>query len=283
MGFPIAQNLLKAGHTLTVYNRTASKAEPLCAQGASVAPTPAEACHGDVVFTMLADDRALLEVLDNGKLLQSFGPKTVHVSLSTISVALAQQLEKMHRDAGKGFVSAPVFGRPDAAAAAKLAIIVAGDAELAKLCEPLFSAIGQRTFHFGYTPHHANIVKICGNFLISSMLESLGEAMALSRKCGVDPLQFLDAMTSSIFPAPIYQNYGRMVAQNQRGEPAPAGFALPLGLKDVRLTLAVADDLNVPMPVACVVHDHMLTAMAQGMEKLDWSAFTAVIAKNAGL
>ena len=283
MGFPMAQNLLKAGHTLTVYNRTASKGEPLRAQGARMAANPAEACSGDVVFTMVADDRALSEIWDGGKLLEGFGERTLHISSSTISIALAQTLEKAHRSAGKGFVSAPVFGRPDAAAAAKLFVIAAGDANAVRQCEPLFAVIGQKVFPMGETPHHANVVKICGNFLIASMMESLGEAMALSRKAGVSPEQFLDVMFGSLFPAPIYQIYGRQVIKSQQGEPAAAGFALPLGLKDIRLALAAADDLRVPMPLADLIRDHMLAAMAQGMESRDWSSFTAVIAKNAGL
>ena len=280
MGFAIAQNLLKAGHTLTVYNRTASKAESLRQQGARVAQNPGEACGGDVVFTMLADDAALSAIFDDGKLLDRFGAGTIHVSMSTISLALAEKLTAMHREAGKAFVSAPVFGRPDAAAAAKLFIVAAGSTDLLEQCQPLFSIVGQKTFPIGEKPPQANVVKLCGNFMIGSVIESLGEAMALSRKAGIDPQQFLDVMTGSLFSAPVYKNYGAMIA---KGQYEPAGFKLALGLKDIRLALAASDELRVPLPLGGLIRDHLISALAQGMENYDWAGFAAVITKNAGL
>lgn len=280
MGLPIARNLLNAGHAVTVYNRTRERAEKLRTDGATIAAEAAQACGGDVLITMLADDRAVNEVLFCGELIPKLAPNTVHISMSTLSVAIVQELADAHAKAGKHFISAPVFGRPEAAEAAKLAVVAAGPAEDIAKCQPLFDAIGQRTFVVGKEAPKANVVKLAGNFLIISVIESLGEAYALLRKSGVDPALFLEIMTSTLFSAPVYKTYGNIIAKEQF---EPAGFKLPLGLKDVSLVLAAAGAVSTPMPVASLARDHILTAIARNGEDLDWSSFARVSAENAGL
>ncbi|PYT08814.1 MAG: 6-phosphogluconate dehydrogenase, partial [Acidobacteria bacterium] len=234
MGKAMARNLIKAGHAVTVYNRTRSRAEELQREGAIVADTPAEACTGEVVITMLSDDRAVEEVAfgtkDSAGVVSALDASGIHVSMSTISVALSDRLDEAHQSKGSGYVAAPVFGRPAAAEAQQLAIVAAGPPETVERCRPLFDAMGQRTFVVGEKPSSANLVKLIGNFMIASMLETLGEAFALGRKGGLDPGLLLDVLTGTLFPAPIYKNYGGMIA---RQEFEPAGFKLPLGLKDV--------------------------------------------------
>ncbi len=280
MGLPMARNLLKAGHAVTVYNRTRERADSLRVEGAAVASQAADACKGDVLITMLADDKAVSAVVFDSQLVEKLPPSAVHISMSTISVALAQELTKAHSEAGRHFVSAPVFGRPEAAETAKLAIVAAGPAELIAQCQPLFDAMGQRTFVVGEEPYHSNVVKLAGNFLILSVIESLGEAYALLRKSGVKPETFLEIMTSTLFAAPVYKTYGNLIAKEQF---LPAGFKLSLGLKDVSLVLAAAVAARAPMPVASLVRDHVLAAIARNGEDLDWSSFARVLAENAGL
>jgi 3-hydroxyisobutyrate dehydrogenase-like beta-hydroxyacid dehydrogenase len=289
MGLGMARGLIKAGHEVTVYNRTASKTEALVAEGARFAPTVADACRGESVITMLADDHALESVVfqapeeDSGNggvgILASLPKGAIHISSSTISVALAQKLAAKHAESGQRFVSAPVFGRPEAAAAAKLFVAVAGAPDAVDECMPLFEAIGQRTFRFGENPSDANIVKISGNFLISSVIEALGEALALVGKAGLDQHQYLDFLTSTLFTAPVYKIYGGIIADKKF---EPAGFAAPLGFKDNRLVLAAAETLRVPLPLSSLIYNRFLTLLAQGGDKLDWSAISQISAQDAG-
>ena len=281
MGSAMAANLLKAGHDVTVYNRSRDKAEALVGEGAKIAATVAEACGGEAVFTMLANDDALSAVVHgDGGLLASLSKGAIHISSSTISVALSERLTKEHAAVGQRFVAAPVFGRPEAAAAAKLFVAAAGEPSAVEAVTPLFEAIGQRTFVLGEEPKSANLVKLSGNFLIASVIESLGEAMALVEKGGVDRHQYLDFLTSTLFSAPVYKTYGGLIADRKF---KPAGFAAPLGQKDVRLALAAGEALNVPLPLASLLRDRFLTLLAHGGEDLDWSAVGALAAKDAGL
>jgi len=281
MGRGMAENLLKAGHTLVVHNRTRSRAESLASRGARVAATPAEASRVEVVITMLADDAAVeAVVLGTGGVLASLPAGAVHISMSTISVALSSRLAEAHARAGSAYVAAPVFGRPEAAAAAKLFVVAAGPAAALAKCQPLFDAIGQRTYVLGDRAAAASAVKLAGNFLIAAMLESLGEAFALVRKHGIPPEQFLDLITTSVFNVPVYKIYGSLIVGDTY---QPAGFQLPLGLKDVRLALAAAESVNVPLPLASLVRDHMITALARGYGDSDWSVIAKLAAENAGL
>jgi 3-hydroxyisobutyrate dehydrogenase-like beta-hydroxyacid dehydrogenase len=281
MGQPMARNLLKAGHTLTVYNRTPSRAYELAGAGAQVAGTLAEACAPGLVLTMLADDRAVEEcVFAGGGIREALPARGVHVSLSTISTALSGRLSAAHQERGQSFVAAPVFGRPDAAAAARLVVVAAGPAEALDLCRPLLEAVGRKLFVIGTQPPMANTFKLAGNFLIFSALEALAEAFALLRKAHIDPAEFLDIMNGSFFQSPVIENYGKIILE-QKFE--PVGFELRLGLKDVRLLLAAADEAGAPMPIASLVHDNLLSGVARGLGHLDWSALARIVAEKAGL
>jgi 3-hydroxyisobutyrate dehydrogenase-like beta-hydroxyacid dehydrogenase len=281
MGQAMAANLMKAGNRVTVYNRSPGKAEALVRRGATAAGSVAEASDAEVVFTMLSDDRAVEAVAfgENG-IVASLASGATHVSSSTISVALSERLAAAHTDAGQRYAAAPVFGRPDAASAAKLFVIAAGIPQVLEPLYPLFDAIGQRTFVVSDQPHTANLVKLSGNFLIASAIETVSEAVALVAKAGVDRQQYVDIVTSTLFAAPAYQVYGGLIA---RHEFEPAGMAATLGLKDVRLVLAAAEQLQVPLPVASVLRDRLLTLVATGGGNLDWSALAALADRDAGI
>jgi 3-hydroxyisobutyrate dehydrogenase-like beta-hydroxyacid dehydrogenase len=280
MGSGMASNLVKAGHEVTVYNRTPAKAAPLVALGATAVGAPADACRGEAVITMLADDPAVEGVAfgDSG-IVATLAPAAIHISCSTISVELSRRLAQWHAHASQRYVAAPVFGRPEAAAAANLFVVTCGAADAVAESEPVFDAIAQRTFVMSPVPEAANLVKLSGNFLIASVIESLGEAMALVGKGGVDLKAYLDLLTSTLFTAPVYQTYGAMIAE-RRFE--PAGFAAPLGQKDIRLALSAAEELRVPMPLAGLLRDRFLTLLAHGGDALDWSAVGQLAALDAG-
>jgi 3-hydroxyisobutyrate dehydrogenase-like beta-hydroxyacid dehydrogenase len=281
MGTPMVRNLLKAGHRVTVHNRTRGKAETLAREGAKVADRVADACRNDVLITMLADDAAVEGVVfGDGGALSALPRNAIHISMSTISVALSDRLAEAHGKAGQGYVAAPVFGRPEAAAAAKLFIVAAGADPMLARCQSLFDALGQETFVISAKPSEANLVKLSGNFLIASMLESLGEAFALVRKAGIDPHRYLNILTNSLFSAPVYRTYGAIIADDKN---PTDGFKMSLGLKDIRLALAAADVRAVPMPVASLVRDHFIEGVAQGQGDADWSGLARLAARRAGL
>jgi 3-hydroxyisobutyrate dehydrogenase-like beta-hydroxyacid dehydrogenase len=281
MGAGMAANLLKAGHQVTVYNRTPAKAQALLALGAKLASKIADACRGDAVFTMLANDDAVEGIaLGEGGILAGLAAGAAHVSSSTISVALSERLTEAHGKRGQRFVAAPVFGRPEVAAAGQLFVVAAGEPAAVEAATPLLDAIGQKTFVVSPTPKVANLVKLSGNFLIASVIESLGEAMALVGKGGVDRRQYVEILTSTLFAAPVYKTYGGLIAG---GRFEPAGFAAPLGLKDIRLALAAAEDLRVPMPIASLLRDRFLRLLAQGGDRLDWSAIGGLAAQDAAV
>jgi 3-hydroxyisobutyrate dehydrogenase-like beta-hydroxyacid dehydrogenase len=281
MGSGMAANLLRAGHELTVFNRSPEKRRPLIDLGARTAETVAEACTGEVVITMVADDSALRRVaLAEDGIVDKLRQGATHISMSTVSVELIRDLTQAHQQAGQQFVAAPVFGRPEVAAAGKLFIVVAGAPAAVTICQPLFDAMGQRTFPFGTEPAAASLVKLSGNFMIAATIETLGEALSLVSKGGIEPGSFVELLTATLFPAPAYRTYGALIAASQF---QPAGFAAPLGHKDVRLLLAVAESLRVPMPIGSLLNDRFLRLLAQGGESLDWSAISQLAAADAGL
>jgi 3-hydroxyisobutyrate dehydrogenase-like beta-hydroxyacid dehydrogenase len=282
MGSHMARNLLRANHDVTVWNRTASKAEGLRPDNAKAARSVADATRdAEVAVTMLADDKAVEgTVLGPDGIAAHLAPDGTHVSMSTISVDLSKRLAAEHAKRGQHYVSAPVFGRPEAAAAAKLFVVAAGDPAALERAKLVFEAIGQRTFVIGSKPEMANVVKLSGNFLISSVIESLGEAIALARKYEIDPHEYVEFLTNTLFAAPVYKTYGGIIADERY---QPAGFKMRLGLKDVRLMLAAAEAVDAPMPIASLIRDNVLAALGRGMEDLDWSATAKLAADNAGL
>lgn len=281
MGSAIAGNLLKAGHDVTVFNRTPGKSTELEKAGAKAAPSIAQAAHNcEAAFTMLADDAALLEVtLGADGLATSLPQGAAHISMSTIGVATAKQVAQEHAARKQEMVSAPVFGRPDAAEAKRLLVVAAGPAAAVERARPLLDAVGRQTYVAGKEAWQANLVKLNGNFMIASVLETFGEAFATIRKAGVDHHLFHEIMTE-LFGSPVYKSYGAAIA-NEKFE--PAGFALKLGLKDIRLGLEAASELNSPMPFASVLRDHFLSALANGQEQWDWSSVGMVAARASGL
>jgi 3-hydroxyisobutyrate dehydrogenase-like beta-hydroxyacid dehydrogenase len=281
MGSAMAARLLEAGFDVTVYNRSPGKAEALAARGATVAATVAQACAGDVVITMLANDDALDAVVTGeGGVLAALRDGATHVSSSTISAALSKRLTAAHGAAGQQFMTATVLGRPEAAAAGKLFVLAAGPAEVVDPLMPILDALGQRTFRVSEVAEVGNVVKLSANFLLANVIESLGEAVALVSKAGVDRRDYIDIITSTLFSAPAYETYGGLIA---REEFEPAGFAARLGIKDIRLVLAAAEELQVPLPIASLLRDRFLTLLATGGGDLDWSAISTLSQRDAGL
>jgi len=279
MGTAIALNLLRAGHNVTVWNRSAAAAEPLAAAGATVAGSAAQAAGQEILFSMLADDNAVRGVILEGGVLDALSPGAIHVNMATISVALARDLAGRHAKRGAHYVAAPVLGRPDAAAAAKLNILAGGAPEPIGRIQPLFDAIGQKTFRFGEKPEQANAVKLGANFMIAAAIEAMGEAATLVEGFDVSGAAFLEMISCTIFACRVYTGYGEQVAKKQY---EPAGFKLRLGLKDVRLALEAADEAATPMPFASVLKDNFLDAVAHGAGNHDWAGLAAVAARRAG-
>ena len=278
MGSRVCENLIKAGNQVRVWNRSRGAVDALAHLGATPVSTAREAFSGDAVFSMLADDAAVRAVID--PLLDNAPKGLVHVNLATISVALARDLAARHRARGLEYVAAPVFGRPELAAAGKLTIVVAGEPSAIARLEPLFAVIGQRTWPLGVQPERANVVKLAGNFMLGAAVEAMAEATAMAWRNGIAPSDLLDVLTNGVFTAPAYQMYGMAIAK-QRYD--PAGFKLSLTLKDLRLALAAAEEAGVPMPLADVVHGSLLEAVANGDGERDLAVLAVVAMRRAGL
>lgn len=276
MGSGMAANLLKAGHELTVWNRSPEKTKDLVAAGATRADTPAEAAQGEVVMSMLAQDAAVEAVVFGADGI--LDAPALHVSHSTISVALAERLAQAQGGKG-GFVSAPVFGRPDAAAAAKLFVLAAGEPARIERCRPLLDAIGQRVFEIGTEPSAANRVKLSGNFMIMTVIEAMAEAMSFAEAGGIGRGTLLEVLTNTLFDAPVYRNYGRMLVEQKF---RPAGFAAPLGLKDMNLVDAAAGASQVPMPFLGVIRDRLRATIAHEGPEIDWAGIGLAVRRAAG-
>jgi 3-hydroxyisobutyrate dehydrogenase-like beta-hydroxyacid dehydrogenase len=279
MGRAMAANLLKAGHKVRVWNRSAGPADEMAKLGAVRVATAAEAFCGDAVITMLANDDAVRATLIDGGLLAG-ARGTVHVNAATISAALSKELTALHETAGVAYVAAPVFGRPEAAQAAKLNIVAAGAPDALARVQPLLDAMGQKTWPLGGDPVRANVVKIAGNFMIAAAIETTGEATALCRAYGVETADFLDILTNTIFASPVFKGYGAIISEKRY---EPAGFPLPLGFKDVGLALKASEEAHVPMPFAGVLRDSFLDALAQGNPDKDWASVAEVAHRRAGL
>jgi 3-hydroxyisobutyrate dehydrogenase-like beta-hydroxyacid dehydrogenase len=282
MGEPIAANLLKAGFALKVYNRTAGKAGALVSKGATLVSSHAEvAAAGGIVFTMLTDDRAVEQVCaGDASFVARLGSGGVHVSLSTIAPATARRLAEDHAKYQVSYVGSPVFGRPEAAAAARLWVCTSGASEAKKRVQPLLSAIGQGIFDFGEDAGAANVVKLCGNFLIAAAIEALSESLTLAEKNGVNKKDVAEMLGKTLFACPVYQGYGKQIAE-QRFE--PAGFRLALGLKDINLALETGAASAVPLPLGSLLRDRWLTAVAKKRENMDWTAVALGVEEDAGI
>jgi 3-hydroxyisobutyrate dehydrogenase-like beta-hydroxyacid dehydrogenase len=269
MGRPMVERLKGAGHSLKVYNRTRSSPDILS--------TPQKVLDAEVVITMLADDAAVRAVwLDTG-LAARLPAGAIHLNMATVSMGIARQLTAIHKGA---YVAAPVFGRPHVAAQGQLDVIAAGPAAAIKRCDPLFRTLAKQVFVVGEEPAKANAVKIARNFLLATVIESLGEAFALVRKCGVDPHIFLEILGNTSLGSPAYKNYGKMIVEQAW---QPAQFAMPLGVKDVELALATASEAGAPLPSGELIRKNLLEAIAAGRAEQDWAALAGKIAADAGL
>lgn len=282
MGAPMARNLVRAGHDVTVYNRTRSRAQALGDSGARVADEPAGAAEGvEVLVTMLADDVAVESlVLGEVWALGALPKGAVHASMSTISASLSSRLAEAHAAADQGYVAAPVFGRPDMAESAKIWIVAGGEAKQIERCRPLFDAMGQGVLEVGQDAAAANIIKLGGNFLLLSAIEAMAEAVALMRKHGIDPARFMEIANGHVIRSPVYEGYGGMIVDAQY---EPPGFKLAHGLKDTRLALEAADEVHVPMPLASLIRDRFVSAVARGWSEIDCAGLGRVAAADAGL
>jgi len=269
MGRPMVERLKGAGHGVKVYNRTRSSPE--------IVERPDQVLQADVVITMLADDAAVDAVWLQSGLAARLPKGAVHLNMATVSMAIARQLAAIH---GNSYVSAPVFGRPPVAAKGELDIIAAGPAAALEKCQPLFKVLGKQTFVVGAEPEKANAVKIARNFLLATVIESLGEAFALVRKCGVAPADFLNILSSTSLGSPAYRNYGKMIVDQAW---TPAQFAMPLGVKDVELALSTARDAGMNLPSGEMIRRHLLEAIKAGRAEQDWAALAGKLAADAGL
>lgn len=282
MGEPMARNLLRAGFSLRVFNRTAARAGALAAEGAEIAPSATAAARdAPVVITMLSDDAALEEMTLGGRgIAQAMDQGAVHVSMSTVSAETSRKIAAAHEEWSGRFVAAPVFGRPDAAAARKLWICTSGAEPAKQSARPILEALGQGVFDFGSDPGAANIVKLCGNFLILAATEAIAEALALGEKSGLPRQALADFYGQTMFACPVYQNYGRIVA-NRSYE--PAAFRMRLGLKDARLIRDAAEQALVPMPLADLLVGRVIASLARGRDGIDWSGIELAVAESAAL
>jgi 3-hydroxyisobutyrate dehydrogenase-like beta-hydroxyacid dehydrogenase len=283
MGINMAKNLIGAGYHLQVYNRTISKTKELDQAAITTCKTPADAADSvEIIITMLSEDEVLKEtVLGEDGILKKLPKNSLHISMSTISPGTSQQLAKHHQSAGSNYLAAPVFGRPEAAAAKKLWICVSGDQRSKEIAKPVLDCLGQGIFDFGEDAGGANVVKIAGNFMIMASLEMMAEAFTLAEKSGLDRLKVAEFFGSTLFSAPIYQNYGKLIANKQY---EPVGFKAKLGYKDARLAFKLSQQTETPMPAATAVHNRLLAAVAKGWGERDWvEGFGRGVSEDAGV
>ena len=277
MGAAMVPNLVKAGHQVAAWNRNPDAVKKLA--GVTTLDSPAAAFEHEAVVTMLADDKAVRSVIIDSGALDAARQDCVHVVMATISPALVEELQGLHRRAGIAYVAAPVFGVPAVAAKGELNILAAGPAAAVAKVQPLFDALGQKTWPLGEDPKHANVAKVAGNLMITLAIEAMGEATALTESYGLKAADFLEVVTQTMFASPSYQRYGGNIAENSY-EP---GFKLTLGLKDVNLALDAAGAKQASLPAAEIVRENLQRAVEQGMGDKDWSALAKATRRRAGL
>lgn len=269
MGSAVARHLLKTGHELTVWNRTAARAEPLKALGATVTSSPRDAvAHSEVVFSVVMDDAALEAVMFAGNTLKAMPQSCIHVSLSTISVKLSDRLTEAHRSEGSDFVAAPVFGRPNVAEEGRLWTTVAGDPDAIDKIRPLLETFSRGVTVVSEKPSSAHALKLGGNFLITAMIASLSEGLVYAEALGIEPRIFLETVNSALFQSPFYQSYGKTMLD----PPQQPGGSIALGEKDIRLFREAAKSTGVQTPLADTFEENLRRAIEAGMKEQDWAA-----------
>lgn len=279
MGAPMVLNLLKAGHRVRVWNRSAAPLQALVNAGAEAVDTPALAASAEVLISMLGDDAAIRAVFLDAGAMDGLAPGSVHVNMSTVSVALAREMAALHKARGVGYVSAPVLGRVDVAAAGNLNILASGAGEALARVQPLFDVLGRKTWPFGDDAERACVAKLSANLMIAAAIESTAEASTLANGYGISRADFIEMITSTLFAVPVYQGYGKLMVDRHF---EPAGFKLSLGLKDVRLALEAGEAARVPLPFASVLKDNLLDGMAHGQADQDWASLSEVSDRRAG-
>jgi len=281
MGSDFADNLIADGYQVTVYDLNEKHIAALVAKGATGAARLRDIAGCEAVLTSLPDDHALTEVtLGDGGLIHVLTPGAIHISMSTVSPGLSRRLAQQHGLAGQGYVAAPVLGNPDLAQARKLFIILAGLPSAVARISPVLQRLGQHLFLLGDDAGNANLMKLAGNVLTALTLQGMGEVLALLRKGGVAPQVAFDVLTGSLFDGKVHKTYGGKIVDNHY---SPPGMTTPLAIKDLRLALAEAEHLAVPMPAASLVHDRLVATIARGWAELDWSALGLLAASDAGL
>ncbi len=280
MGLPMAENLIRAGYRLRIYNRTAEKARPLETVGGKQVSTLHDlAERGGIVISMISDDKALEQISAAG-MIERLSPGGVHISMSTVSPAAARRAADNHRNLAVDYVAAPVFGRPEAAATRRLWICVSGPPAAKERINPVLSSLGQETFDFGEDPGAANVAKLAGNFLLGSAVEAMAEASTFAEKNGLNAAPLIEMLGRTLFACPVYQTYGKLLVERRH---EPTGFRLALALKDINLVLGAAGASTTPMPLASLLHDRMISAAAKGRQELDWSVIGLGAREDAGL
>ncbi len=281
MGSVMVANLVRAGHRVRAWDNSPDAVANIAKiKGVESAGNAKNAFAGDAVISMLPNDDAMRSVfLEGGVLLASSTP-TIHINMATASVECTDELVAEHSKRGITYISAPVFGRPEMAAERNLNIMAAGDASAIGKVQPLFDALGKKTWRLGDVPHNANVAKISGNLMVACMLEAMGEVSALSRAYNMSAPDVLNVIVGSLFDVPIYRIYSSLIGEQKF---TPPGFDMRLGLKDTKLALAAGEEVNVPLPFASVLRDNYLEALAHGGEKKDWSAISTVTARRAAL
>ena len=280
MGRVMIANLVRAGHRVRAYDATPDAVTAAVQAGAAAASSAADAFGGDAVISMLPNDKAMRAVFGPGGILPAGGSATVHVNMATASVDCATDLTAFHAERGVPYVAAPVFGRPEMAAERQLNIMAAGDEAAIARVQPLFDAMGKKTWRLGPDPRHANVAKIAGNLMVACMLEAMGEASVLAKAYGLEPQTVLDTVVGSLFDVPIYRIYSKFIGAQ---EFEPPGFDMRLGFKDAKLALDAGEAANAALPFASALRDIYLEALAHGGEGKDWSGLTEVGLRRAAL
>lgn len=280
MGKAMARNIMKAGHKVRAWDKSPAALTEIRKDGAEIAPSAREAFGGDAVISMLPNDDAMRELFIDGDVLPKNGSATVHINTATASVTFTEELTAVHAQRRIPYISATVFGRPEMAAERNLNILAAGDPQAIEKVQPIFDAMGKKTWRLGEVPRSSNVAKVAGNLMVACILEAMGEAAALARAYKMSPVEVLDIVVNSVFHVPIYRIYAGLIG-NATFE--PPGFDLILGLKDAKLALEAGEDAHVPLPFASVLRDNYLDAIAHGDAGADWSAIAKVAARRAGL
>lgn len=282
LGYPIAENLLKAGYTVKIYNRTREKALPLEQLGAILVNSPEDAVvKGGVVLSLVADDAAV-KAISTDALIKALGAGGVHVSMSTVSPDVSRELAALHRQQGVEFVTAPVFARPEAAAAKMGNAVISGEAAAKERIKPLLTAgFAKNIFDLGTDAGSANVLKLIGNFMIAGAIELMAESYALAEKNNVDPRIAHEMLTSTLFQGPVFKNYGAMILDRKfTGNPS---FSAALGLKDMNLVLQTARKSYTPMPIANLVQSRLTTILAKDIHDADWISLAMGALEDAGI